>query len=282
MQWGRGQGPFWKDSGRSPGCRAASPAHSSDQSPRCQPSRGPDAGGETLTWAPQGGSAWGALPTPSSLWFILSLASSSHGKGKGRPHPVTLTGWTQTRLQNTGLFEGDGQTSQSPGGARPSSLPGEGLRGSGAVLPSLLPGWEPSLGQARLLLGVAPRPLPGETHTCTRLQACIHTRSHTARCARPLVLHSEPPGLQFWGAHPSALPLGGCRPLTLPLRLLPPWELCVCLRVRWGCLLTTRLVTLGDDQGYPPTSQGQDRRGVPLPTPRNKQVWGLGSQHLGL
>ena len=222
MQWGRGQGPFWKDSGRGPGCRAASPPHSSDQSPRCQPSRGPDAGGETLTWAPQGGSAWGALPTPSSLRFILGLASSSHGKGKGRPRPVTLTGWTQTRLQNTGPFEGDGQTSWSPGRARPSSLPGEGPRGSGAVPPSLLPGWEPGLGQPRLLLGVAPRPFLGR-HTRTRLQACTHTQVHTA--ARPSLRAT---GACSSGVHiPQPSPGGRQAPHPAPSSPPPLGALCV-------------------------------------------------------
>ena len=209
-------GPCWKDSGLSPGRRAASPAHGSGQSPWCWPSRGPAAEVRTLTWAPQGGLAWGALPTPSSLWFVLGLASSSHRKGKGRPRPLALTRWMQTQLQNTGPFEGDGQTSWNPGGARPSSLPG-GLRAQGRPsFPS--PGLRAKVGQPHLLLGVGPRPLPGETHARTHLQVCTHThllthtQVHTA--ARPSLRAT---GSAFWGAHPSALPL--------PLCFLPSWEL---------------------------------------------------------
>lgn len=49
------------------------------------------------------------------------------------------------------------------------------------------------------------------------------------------------------------------------------------------CLLTTTLVTLGDDVAPPPTSKGRDRRGMPLPTlPETNKSGGLGSQHLGL
>lgn len=156
------------------------------------------------------------------------------------------------------------------------SAPGV-LQGSGDILASLLLLSEPSLGQPHLLLGVAPCPLPEETHTCTHLQACTHTHtcSHTPRCARPLVLHSELPGSAIPGCTSLSPSPGGCRPLTLPLCPLPSWELCVCVCVCVGCvcacvcLLTTRLVTLGDDVAPPPTSQGRDRRGVPLPIPRN-------------
>ena len=270
MQWGRGQGPFWKDSGRGPGCRAASPPHSSDQSPRCQPSRGPDAGGETLTWAPQGGSAWGALPTPSSLRFILGLASSSHGKGRGRPRPVTLTGWTQTRLQNTGPFEGDGQTSWSPGRARPSSLPGEGLRGSGAALPPFFRAGNP-VWVSPASCYVWPLALPGETHTHTPTGVHTHLGAH----GRSPFTQSHR-GLQFWGAHPSALPWGAAGPSPCPFVSSPLGAVCVPVGVL-GCIYACVCMTRVTPQ------PARSRTGVRCPYPPQKQTsLGLGSQHLGL
>ena len=147
----------------------------------------------------------------------------------------------QTQLQNTGPFEGDGQTSWSPGGARPSSLPG-GLRAQGRPsFPS--PGLRAKVGQPHLLLGMGPRPLPGETHARTHLQVCTHTHllTHTQ------VHTAARPSLRATG---SAI-LGCTSRSPSPAPLLPPLLGAACVCVCVGCVCMCVHVPPHHQAGYP-------------------------------
>lgn len=145
----------------------------------------------------------------------------------------------------------------------PRLCPGRGCGAQG--LPSLpSSGLGTRSGSAPPPARCSPSPLPGETHTHTPTGVHTHLGAH----GRSPFTQSHR-GLQFWGAHPSALPWGAAGPSPCPFVSSPLGAVCVPVGVL-GCIYACVCMTRVTPQ------PARSRTGVRCPYPPQKQT-SLGS-----